>query len=413
LANHVRKKYPESRLIIINQSVGPAFVDWMSHLSAIHGRVELWSGTALDDLDDGVSLIRQTTYDNSSKLKRLATWTKFTLESTVRLLCRRDRTPLLIVTNPPFMPVPAWAFRVLQGRHYILLEWDIYPQILRAMGLISRTNLIYRLWRICHAKALRDAELVITISAGLADELRRISGETDLPVSVIPNWVNTAWIKPLDPASNPFVREQKLAGKVVVLYSGNLGSTHAIETILEVARLMVDEPRLLFLIIGEGSKRGIVEAAIKRGITPNLRLLPHQPESLLPFTLSSGHIGIVTLEKGYESLSMPSKTYAMMAAGNAILGISQPPNDLERTIHRFDCGVNFRPDDPVAISVWIQSMLDDGEALSIMQAQSRRAAITEYSAIRCIPLLNEEVSNAIQRMNASKEKISNACYVSL
>ena len=62
--------------------------------------------------------------------------------------------------------------------------------------------------------------------------------------------------------------------------------------------------------------------------------------------MSSGHIAIVTIGTGYEGLSMPSKTYSMMATGNAILGISQPPNDLADTVARHGCGANFDPADP-------------------------------------------------------------------
>jgi len=379
--------------------MSPALLDWVRRLSAVHDQVQLWSGNVDDNLVDGVSLTRLTAYDKSSVLRRLTTWTQFTLKATWRLLHRERHIPLFVVTNPPFMPIAAWVLHAFQGRRYILLEWDIYPQILVVMGLIDSGNIIYRLWRIGHAQALRHADVIITIGNGLADELRRIAGDAELPVSVIPNWVDTDWIRPLPPGKNPFVREHQLEDKLVILYSGNLGSTHSIETILEVARLMADAPDVIFLIIGEGSKRHIVESSIERGTTPNVRLLPLQPAHRLPLSLSSGHIGIVTLQKGYECLSMPSKTYAMMAAGNAILGISQPPNDLEATIRRHECGANFMPDEPVAISVWIRKLMNDHSLLQTLQTRSRQAAVTEFSTSRCVPLLNEKVLSMILGMD--------------
>jgi hypothetical protein len=76
---------------------------------------------------------------------------------------------------------------------------------------------------------------------------------------------------------------------------------------------------------------------------------------------------------------MPSKTYDLMAAGAAILGISQPPNDLQATIERHACGVNFAPQSVAAIAAWIRGMAADVEGLGRLRYASRQAAIRHYS----------------------------------
>jgi glycosyltransferase involved in cell wall biosynthesis len=394
-ATQARERPVAPRLIILNQSVGPAFLDWLASLTAAHGPLELWSGNAPAQVGPGVTVRRLAPYDNSSVGRRLATWSRFTLQAAWRLLRLGGQTSLFVVTNPPLMPLAARWLRALQGRRYGLLEWDIYPQILDSMGLAGPKNLFYRLWRRSHAGALRNAALVVTLGDHMAAVLQEMAGETPLPLTVAPNWVDTDWLKPWPRAENPFVQEQELQDKLVVLYSGNLGATHSIETILETARLLAGEPRIGFLIIGEGSKRSLVEAAIARGETPTLRLLPLQPANRLPQTLSSGHVGIVTLGAGYEGLSMPSKTYALMAAGNAILGISRPPNDVSDTIARHGCGANFSPDQPQAIAEWIRGLLADPAALARLQSHAREAAMAHYSTAHCTARLNAAVAAAL------------------
>ncbi len=394
----VSQRSPEAtapRLIVLNQTVGPPFLDWLLRLAAEHGPIELWSGNAPETVGDGITVRRFAAYDNRTAASRLLTWSRFTLAATWQLLRQGGQVPLFVVTNPPLMPLAArWLF-TLQKRRYGLLEWDIYPQILPAMGLAQPGNPLYRLWRRSHAGALRHADLVVALGEHMAGVLREMAGDAALPVAVIPNWVDTDWLRPQAPEANPFVQEQGLNQKLVVLYSGNLGATHAIETILQVAQLMADEQRVGFLIIGEGSKRGLVAAAVADGRTPTLRLLPLQPADRLPQTLSSGHIAIVTLGEGYEGLSMPSKTYSMMAAGNAILGISRPPNDLADTIVRHGCGANFSPNQPEAIAAWIASLLADPEHLQRLKAQSREAAVTHYDAGHCTAQLNQAVRAAL------------------
>lgn len=369
-------------------------MDWLASLAAASGPIELWSGNA-PAAGAGVTVRRFAAYDNSSAASRLLTWSRFTLAATGQLLRQRDHVPLFVVTNPPLMPLAARWLRRLQGRRYGLLEWDIYPQILTPMGLAGPNHPLYRLWQRSHAGALRQADLVITLGDHMAAVLQEMAGERPLPLVIAPNWVDTDWLQPRPRAENPFVQEQGLQEKLVVLYSGNLGATHAIETILEAARLLAEEPRICFLVIGEGSKRGLVQAAIERGETPTLRLLPWQPADRLPQTLSSGHIGIVTLGAGYEGLSMPSKSYALMAAGNAILGISRPPNDVADTIARHGCGANFSPDEPTAIAAWIRGLLADPATLARLQSQARAAALASYSTAHCSALLSAAVSAAL------------------
>lgn len=381
----------QPQLIVLNQFVGPAFLDWLVELAAVIGPVELWSGNAPNQAGAGVAVRRLCPYDNSSATSRITTWGRFTLAATWRLLRQGGRTPLFVVTNPPLMPLAARWLRTLQQRPYGLLEWDIYPHILAAMGLIGPRHVIYRLWRQVHASTLRRASLIVTIGQHMARTLQGMANDGTLSIAVVPNWVDTDRLKPLPRDANPFVQEQSLLDKLVVLYSGNLGATHPVEVILEVAQLLADEPGVCFLIIGEGSKRNLVETAVAQGRAPNVRLLDRQPESQLPYTLSSGDIGIVALADGYEGLSMPSKTYSLMAAGNAILGISRPPDDISETIAHHGCGAHFHPDEPMAIAGWIRGLLADPVTLAHLQARSRAVAVAEYSAQRCPARLTDAV----------------------
>jgi hypothetical protein len=101
--------------------------------------------------------------------------------------------------------------------------------------------------------------------------------------------------------------------------------------------------------------------------------------------LASAQVGIVTLGDGYEGLSMPSKTYDLMSAGAAILGISKPPNDLAMTIERHRCGVNFSPDSVAAIAGWLREMAANADGLDRLRRASRQAAVEHYSEA-AIPL---------------------------
>ena len=296
-----------------------------------------------------------------------------------------------MVSNPPFLPLLAWLLGKAQQRPYALLEWDIYPNILAPMGLAGPGHPLYRLWAAAHKRALRRAELVVTIGEQMAATLRRLAEDPDLPVAVIPNWVDTVWIRPQPRGENPFAREQGFTDQLVVMYSGNLGATHAIETIVAAAEALRDRADIQFVIIGEGSKRPLVEAALAAGRLPTTRLLPYQPADRLPYSLASADVGIVTLAAGYEELSVPSKTYNLLAAGNALLGISQAPNDLASTIQAQGCGANFAPDDAAGMAAWLKQLAADRATLRQYQVAARQAAEQCFSRTRCEALMNRAI----------------------
>src|SRR5258708_3026827 len=154
------KPKPSPRLVVVNQTINPAFVRWVKSLAEESGPIELWCGNAVDNMGSNVIVRRMTTYDKSSLLSRLCTWGTFALVVVLRLLIRQNKVPLFVVTNPPFMPLIAVLLHRTRGYSFGLLEWDIYPQIAKVMGLLNEQHLLYHLWYKWHRQALRNAAVV-------------------------------------------------------------------------------------------------------------------------------------------------------------------------------------------------------------------------------------------------------------
>lgn len=55
-------------------------------------------------------------------------------------------------------------------------------------------------------------------------------------IKVIYNWVHTEHIKPIEKIDNIFLKEHHLEDKFIVLYSGNMGMTHDIDILVDVAK---------------------------------------------------------------------------------------------------------------------------------------------------------------------------------
>jgi glycosyltransferase involved in cell wall biosynthesis len=368
--------------VVLNQSHSPAFQAILGRLAAELGPCLLVSGSAEAAVTEGELTVRLgPRYDRRGLAARAASWLRFLGVAAAHTVTLRGRPFLLVVTNPPMLPHLAWLLSRLRHRRYALLIWDIYPDHLVAMGWMGPRHPLVKLWRRLNRWALRSAELVITLGDRMAETLEAQLGadRSKARLEVIPNWANIDTLQPVPKAENTFAVEHGQVGVVTVLYSGNMGASHDLMPVIEAADRLRADPRVRFLNIGDGLGRPALEREVNRRKLENVQIVDYQPWSMLPLSLASGDIAVVTQRQGTEHLSMPSKTYSALAVGSAILALTEPDSDLARLVREHRVGRVCRRDDPAAIAGALRELLDHPERLQRMQVRARRLAEREFS----------------------------------
>lgn len=334
-------------LICINQYTTQLFADVVNELSRHGPEVRLISGRIEDlesPLSERISRKRFATYRRERPWSRVITWAVFSLQTFFYLLFVPRPLGLLVTSNPPTMPCLAALISYIRRVPLFLVIYDVYPEALVNFGHLRRGGLIHRLWEFCNRHVFRRAEAVFTISQSLCRSLvGYIPPDRQKDLHVVPCWVDSDFIRPLDKSSNGFLEGHKLRGYFIVLYSGNLGATHDINAIIQLAGILRDYEKIMFLIIGSGAQQAMVADYARQHRPPNLMLLPRQPAATIPLTFGAADIGIVTLGQGAEMLSVPSKTYYYLAAGAPILAISDMGSELENLVQEFHVGQVFNP----------------------------------------------------------------------
>ncbi len=378
-----------AQLLVTNQVVGPLNVELLADLSAAGVRCEVLTGwvDAEGGADLGFEVLPAARLIKAPAWKRLWTWGLFTLQA-VAAAVRRRRSPVLVTTNPPLPVLLMPLLRRLLGVRYVLLIYDIYPDVMERMGRCRTGGLISRLWRALSRRAMLAAEGVITLGDHMADTLRaHLRAGDRVDIEVIPNWADTGFIRPLAKADNPFARKHGLVDKFVVAYSGALGATHDTNSIIHAAEQLRDLADVHFLIIGGGTRwREMNDMVAERGLE-NLTLLPLQPFSALPHTLTVADAAIVCLDEGYEGVSVPSKTYYCLAAGAAILAVSPAGTELTDLVAEHRCGLHIPPRSGEKLAEAVRKLHDDPGLLESFKAAAvaaarehfdRRPATTRY-----------------------------------
>jgi colanic acid biosynthesis glycosyl transferase WcaI len=185
-------------------------------------------------------------------------------------------------------------------------------------------------------------------------------------VRVIPNFVDTDFIRPLD-RMTALRSELDIGSETVVLYAGNVGYSQSLEMVVAAARAM---PSLTFVINGAGAALDSLRA-LADGLT-NVRFSGYQPIARLPEVLATGDIHLVPLKAGLGRVSVPSKTYSILAAGRPLLAAIDPGTEVPRILAESGGGVCVPPDDSSAFDDALHGLASDPDAMQRMAVAGRR-----------------------------------------
>lgn len=363
-------------ILIVNQVIGPLMLELLAELQSKGWNCHVFTGELQYDakLPEGVSLSRGTRLVKAGSARRIWTWGAFTLQAALAI-ARHHRIQCLVVSNPPLTMLLMPLLRRLLGSRYSLLIYDVYPETMIGMGMLSAHGLPARLWRGLSRASMRRADGVVTLGGSMRDALlTHLRAGDPVAIEVIPPWVDTGVIRPIPKDQNPFVQQHGLQGKLVIMYSGAFGATHGLGTLVEAARQLQDVAE--FVMVGGGTcEQQLREQA--NGL-PNLKILPYQPNDRFPFLLAAADCMVVCLDEQSGAISVPSKLYYAMAAGAGVIALAPSDSEPARVILQHGCGIQVPPGDAAALAQQIRNIRVNPELLATWQARSREAAVKSY-----------------------------------
>ena len=171
------------------------------------------------------------------------------------------------------------------------------------------------------------------------------SGVAAEHMTVIPNWADGVSLRPVDHSDNWFRKEHARGAQVVVMYSGHLGVVHDWRSLMHVLQSLQGVPDVMFLFVCHGPGREALEEWVQRESFVNVGFIERQPREALPYSLSAADIHLVTLRNDMAGLSVPSKTYGIMAAGRPIIFIGPKDSETALTVSESGCGEVVDPED--------------------------------------------------------------------
>lgn len=263
-------------------------------------------------------------------------------------LARMPRVDVIVaLTSPPMIASLGGFFRRFAktpsgGRtRFVYYVMDLYPDAAIASGLFRRNGMLDRGFGFLTRRTLKVADAIIALGRDMQELLVRRYGTAACgdKIHVVHPWADGRDLTPLEPEANPLASELGLAGKFTVLYSGNFGVAHDVETITSAMRETASDATIQWLFIGGGKRIGQLKRQAEASNWTNVRFLPYQDRERLRESLNLGDVHLVSQLPEFTGIVVPSKLFGIMAVGRPIVMIGPGEAECARIISEHEAGL--------------------------------------------------------------------------
>lgn len=313
---------------------------------------------------------------SSIAIRLVAQWI-FLIQTMVRGLFTRNLVGIMVSTSPPFCGF-AGAF-ISRMRRVPVKYWlmDLNPDQIIAMGKASPNGLPVRVFEFFNRTILSRASNIVMLDRFMLQRVEKKGVPVKHKTEIMPPWPHQDELQNIPHDQNPFRARHNLAGKFVVMYSGNHSPANPLATLLDAAERFKDDPRIVFYCIGGGGGKKEVDDRIAAG-AKNIVSLPYQPLSEIKYSLSAADVHVVSIGNEVVGIVHPCKVYGSMAVSRPVLLFGPNPSHVSDLIEQNAIGWHINHGDvDGAVRVINQMLSTPAQELGAMG--QRAAAVVNTS----------------------------------
>ena len=319
---------------------------------------------------NGVEIVRvpSTSFERSKLFARASNYATYLTSALFGGLRGRRPDVVLCMTDPPIVAnvalLVARRFRV----PLVVISQDVFPEI--AVQLKRLENpLVMSLLRGLVGIYLRRADRIVAIGDTMRERLEE-KGAPAGRMLVIPNWIDTTRLGPLD-KSNHWSRSWGVDEKFVVMHSGNVGHAQDLDSLIRAGTFLRDLGDLRIFIIGTGARHAELVALSALLEVDQVQFLYYQSRAVLPQSLSAADVHVVGLAAGLAGYVVPSRLYGILAVGRPVIVAADAESETAQLVTEVGCGIVVPPGRPELLARAIRDAHDGKYDLEAMGARGR------------------------------------------
>lgn len=321
---------------------------------------------------NGVRVVRTWPYHfgKENRMLRMAEALLVNLAFAVKIMTLGRFDRVLAMTSPPLVAWFAAFYSAIRKIPFVYWVMDINPDEAIQAGWIKAGSWQAGLLNSALRFVLARSRKVIVLDEFMKENLTQKGADPE-KIEVLPPLAPGHKRLPAAAKENLFRSKQKWENKFVVMYAGNHSVCHPLDTILEAALILKDDPDVVFAFIGGGVRTAEVETFKKQHQLDLIVILPYQPEKDIAAVLSAADLHAVTMGPEYVGIVHPSKIYGILKAGRSFVYVGSKDSAIGKIVSTHAIGYQINHGD----------------------------------AVRLVEIVNELRASAPEKMEALREKI--------
>lgn len=327
---------------------------------------------------DGIRVLRSYVYaaPNRGVVRRMASYASFGLSAAVIGRLRAPRPDVVIGTSPQLLAAAA-GFAVARAfaAPFVFEVRDLWPESILAVEAMRRNLVVRGLGRLA-AELYARADRIVTVGDGYRRKIHELYGVPLERMQVVPNGIDTSLFVP-GPRDNDVRRAHGWGDRFVVLYLGTHGMAHGLESVLGAARELRDDPRKLFVFVGEGAEKDRLKALAREQGLDNVQFIDQQPKARVPLYYAACDLGVVTLrDTSLFQEVLPSKIFEYLGMERPIvIGVG---GEARSVVERAGAGEFVPPGDARALALAVRRLAAQRGRLVEMGQRGRRYVLEHF-----------------------------------
>ena len=326
----------------------------------------------------GVEVIR--TYVKASPKKdfisRMVFYLSFMLTSIVAAVKLKRPYDLVYATSSPlFVGLSGFIISRAKGIKFVFEVRDLWPDAAAAVGQL-RSRLLIRLAglieKLCYVRSNR----LVVVTKGCYRHLLHKNVDPE-KVEIVYNGANIEMFRPTEDRRR-LRKKYGWEGKFTVLYAGNFGLIHGMNSLTEAVKKLADEDNIRFIFIGEGPMKSEVLRLQEKYQLANLEVLSDVRGEKIVDYFNLADVCLVSAKRHHLSrVLLPVKMFDAWACGKPI--ILSVDGEAREHLEKAEAGIWVEPEDSKGIANAVKYLFDNPESCEVYGSNGRKYVEKHFS----------------------------------
>ena len=248
----------------------------------------------------------------------------------------------LILTDPPFLILISPLIKFFKKKNEIIYwTMDLYPEALYASKIFPFQNrFVFNLLKSIKNYSLKHVDKMINLSECQNKILKQYCNTKKIITKIIHPW-DLRDIKVKKKNTKKFLTKYNLKKKKIILYAGNIGAAHSVDTLIELINFSEKKNKEFFFIFAcMGKKKQKLINYLK--FNKNVLITDYFSNRETSHLLNSAFCHLVTLEDDWAGIVYPSKIFGVIKTKKPIVYIGPNKTDIDKFIRLNKYGITFR-----------------------------------------------------------------------